>query len=119
MFLKLIKGKVSALPPKHRPIWGLCHGDGLVSVFTVCLSLCGLLLAAGEKPSVCPSPRLAYPLAGVFIAASALVALNGSTRAHEIVVNAWEREQGSCLLKMVQSQSSCKRGRPGKKTLFL
>ena len=99
MFLKLIKGKIFALSPKPRPIWGLCLRDGLVSVFTVCLSLCGLLLAAGEKPSVCPSPRPAYPLTGVFIVVRAFVSLNCLTRAREIAANTWEREQGSYLLK--------------------
>ena len=46
-----------------------------------------------------PSPGPANPLMGVFIVASALVALNGSTGTCEIAADAWEREQGSCLLK--------------------
>ena len=49
LFLKPIKGKVFALSPKPRPSWGLCRGGGLVSVFTVCLSLRELLLAAGRE----------------------------------------------------------------------
>ena len=51
------RDRALALSPKPRPIWGLCHGDGLVSVFTVCLSLRGLLLVAGEKPSVLSQSR--------------------------------------------------------------
>ena len=52
LFLKLVKRKVFALSPKPKPSWGLCLGDGLVNVFTACLSLGGYLLAAGGKPSV-------------------------------------------------------------------
>ena len=38
----------------------------------------------------CPGPRPANPLTGVFIVVSTLVALNYSTRAHEIAENTWE-----------------------------
>ena len=48
---------------------------------------------------------------------SALVVLNGLTRARKIAADAWEREQGSCLLKKVQLQSGRKKGQPRKKTL--
>ena len=103
MFLKLIKGKIFALSPKPRPIWGLYHRDGLVSVFTVCLLLRGLLLVAGEKSSVLSLSRSRLSFHGsLYCSELTLVALNGSTCAREIAADAWERELGSCSLKRLQ-----------------
>ena len=102
MFLKLVKGKIFAFSPKPRPSWGLCRGDGLwvfLQYASHCVDFCLRLVG---NLVFCPGPRPANPLTGVFIEATTLVALNSSTRAHEILLNAWETEQGSCLLKRVQ-----------------
>ena len=39
---------------KHK--WGMCCRDGTMNAFTVCLSVRGLLLAAGEKPGALSEP---------------------------------------------------------------
>ena len=53
LFLKLIKRKVFAFSSPSLNLGGDgAAGDGTVNAFTVCLSLHGLLLAAGGKPSV-------------------------------------------------------------------
>ena len=46
---KLIKGKLFAFSSPSPNLGGdPAAGDGTVNTFTVCLSLCGLLLQAGE-----------------------------------------------------------------------
>ena len=118
LFLKLIKGKVFALSPKPRPSWRLCHGDGPVSVFTVCFLFCGLCLQLAGKPSVLSRSTSTLSSHRCLIAVSTLVAFNCLTLAREIVADAWEREQGSCLLKKVQLQSGHERGQPWEGTPF-
>ena len=86
--------------------------------WTSVLSLRGLLLAAGEKPSVLSWSTSSLSSQGYLLVVSALVAFNYSIRAREIAADAWEREQGSCLLKKVQLQSGRKRGKPGEESLF-
>ena len=50
---KLIKGKVFAFSSPSLNLGGdQAAGDGTVNTFPVCLSLRGILLAAGGKPSV-------------------------------------------------------------------
>ena len=50
---KLIQGKVFAFSSPSLNLDGdQAAGDGTVNAFTVCLSLRGLLLVAGGKPSV-------------------------------------------------------------------
>ena len=52
--------------PSLELIGGCAAGFGLVNVFTVCLSLHGLLLATGRKPSVLTWSTLQLILMGVF-----------------------------------------------------
>ena len=88
--------------PSLELVGGCAMGDGLVSVLQCasCL-LHGFLLVAGREPVLFWYMSI-LSSHGCLLAVSALVAFNCSTCAREIAADAWEREQGSCLLKKVQ-----------------
>ena len=97
---------------------GCAAGMGLW-VFLQCASRwVDFCLQLAGKPSVLSRSTSNLSSPGCLLVESALVAFNCSTCARKIAADAWEREQGSCLLKKVQLQSSRERGRPGKETPF-
>ena len=79
-----------------------------MSVFTVCLSLHGLLLMAGGKPSVLIRSTFHQLYSSVSPSGECPVALNFSTCTCEISGNAWEIEQSCCFLKRVQCKAPAK-----------
>ena len=100
---KLIKGKVFAFSsPSHNLGGDQAAGDGSVNAFTVCLSLHGLLLAPGRKPSVLSRSTSSLSSHRNLLAVSALVAFKCLTRAHKMQQMLGERKQDSYSWKRVQ-----------------
>ena len=81
----LIKGKVIAFSsPSLNLSRDRAAGDGTVSAFTVCLSLCALLLRLVGNLAFHFNPRPSLPSHGSLLVASALVAFKCSIHACEV-----------------------------------
>ena len=82
---KLIKGKVFAFYFPSLNVGGdRAAGYGTVNVFTVCLSLRGLLLAAGGRPNVLSRSTSSFSSHGSLLVVRALVAFKYSTPARKM-----------------------------------
>ena len=82
---KVIKGKVFAFSFPSLNVGGdRAAGYGTVNVFTVCLSLRGLLLAAGGRPNVLSRSTSSFSSRGSLLVVRPLVAFKYSTRDHKM-----------------------------------